>query len=108
MSDVLLTDTHGRVLLITLNRPKAKNSVNSALGLALVAAIEELDTSDDLTAGVLTGADGGFSAGMDLKAFATEGPPNHRLRAVLPSRFPCWYHAAKAAAFAVEGLQPKS
>jgi hypothetical protein len=25
--------------------------------------------------------------------------------AVLPSRFPCWYHAAKAAAFAIEGLQ---
>ena len=34
------------------------------------------DFSDDgLTAGVLTGAGGGFSAGMDLKAFAKEGPP---------------------------------
>jgi enoyl-CoA hydratase len=75
MSDEILTETHGRVLLITLNRPKAKNSVNSALGLALNAAIDELDSDDDLTAGVLTGADGGFSAGMDLKAFATEGMP---------------------------------
>jgi enoyl-CoA hydratase len=75
MANEILTERHGRVLLITLNRPKAKNSVNTALGLALVAAIEELDSDDGLTAGVLTGADGGFSAGMDLKAFATEGPP---------------------------------
>ena len=41
MADEILTETHGRVRLITLNRPEAKNSVNSALGLALVAAIEE-------------------------------------------------------------------
>ncbi len=75
MSDVILTETHGRVRLITLNRPEAKNSVNTALGTALVAAIEELDGDDGLTAGVLTGAGGGFSAGMDLKAFAKEGPP---------------------------------
>ena len=75
MADEILTETHGRVRLITLNRPKAKNSVNSALGNALVAAIEELDTDDGLTAGVLTGADGGFSAGMDLKAFAAGGMP---------------------------------
>jgi enoyl-CoA hydratase/carnithine racemase len=75
MANEILTERHGRVLLITLNRPKAKNSVNSALGTALVAAVKELDADDDLTAGVLTGADGGFSAGMDLKAFSTEGPP---------------------------------
>jgi enoyl-CoA hydratase len=75
MANEILTETHGRVRLITLNRPEAKNSVNSALGLALVAAVEELDSDDGLTAGVLTGADGGFSAGMDLKAFAKEGPP---------------------------------
>ncbi|MBC8186672.1 MAG: crotonase/enoyl-CoA hydratase family protein [Proteobacteria bacterium] len=75
MADEVLTERRERVLLITLNRPKAKNSVNSALALALTAAIEELNTDDGLTAGVLTGADGGFSAGMDLKAFATEGPP---------------------------------
>ena len=75
MANEILTETHGRVRLITLNRPEAKNSVNSALGKALVAAIEELDGDDGLTAGVLTGADGGFSAGMDLKAFAAGGMP---------------------------------
>jgi enoyl-CoA hydratase len=75
VADVILTETHGRVRLITLNRPEARNSINSELGLGLVAAIEELDSDDSLTAGVLTGAGKGFSAGMDLKAFATEGPP---------------------------------
>jgi enoyl-CoA hydratase len=75
MANEIVTETHGRVRLITLNRPEAKNAVNSALGQALVAAIQELDGDDGLTAGVLTGAGGGFSAGMDLKAFAKEGPP---------------------------------
>lgn len=75
MSDEVLTERRERVLLITLNRPKAKNAVNTALAQGLTAAIDELDGDDGLTAGVLTGAGGGFSAGMDLKAFATEGPP---------------------------------
>lgn len=75
MADEVLTEKRDRVLLITLNRPEARNAVNSALGLGLVAAIEQLDSDDGLTAGVLTGAGKGFSAGMDLKAFAAEGPP---------------------------------
>lgn len=75
MADEILTEKRGRVLVVTLNRPDARNSVNSALGTALVAAIQELDDDDSLTAGVLTGAGRGFSSGMDLKAFAAEGPP---------------------------------
>lgn len=75
MANEILTETHGRVRLITLNRPEARNSVNTTLAQSLVAAIEELDADEGLTAGVLTGAGSGFSAGMDLKAFATEGPP---------------------------------
>jgi enoyl-CoA hydratase len=75
MANEILTERHGRVLQITLNRPEAKNAVNGALANALVAAMKTLNEDDDLTIGVLTGADGGFSSGMDLKAFATEGPP---------------------------------
>jgi enoyl-CoA hydratase len=72
MSDevAVLTERRGRVLLITLNRPEAMNSINGALSRALVAAVEELDGDAGLTVGVLTGAGRGFSAGMDLKAFA--------------------------------------
>lgn len=75
MADEVLTEVQGRVLLITLNRPDAMNAINTPLAQALLAALEELDGNDDLTLGVLTGAGRGFSAGMDLKAFATEGPP---------------------------------
>ncbi len=75
MADEVLTERRDRVLLITLNRPEARNAVNTALAQALTAAIEELDTDDGLTAGVLTGAGRGFSAGMDLKAFVADGPP---------------------------------
>ncbi len=75
MANEILTERRGRILIITLNRPEAKNAVNGALADALVAATKQLDEDDDLTIGVLTGADGGFSSGMDLKAFAKEGPP---------------------------------
>lgn len=70
MADELLTEVRGRVLLMTMNRPDARNAINGALADALWAAMERLDGDDALTAGVLTGNESGFSAGMDLKAFA--------------------------------------
>jgi enoyl-CoA hydratase len=66
----VLTEQRGRVLLITLNRPDAMNSINGALSRGLVDAVAQLDDDPGLTAGVLTGAGRGFSAGMDLKAFS--------------------------------------
>ena len=65
---VLLTEVRGHVLIITLNRPEAKNAFNAALSQALSTALDELDANPSLRAGVLTGAGGSFSAGMDLKA----------------------------------------
>ncbi|MGI9606878.1 MAG: crotonase/enoyl-CoA hydratase family protein [Acidimicrobiales bacterium] len=69
-ADAVLTERRDQVLLITLNRPDARNSINGALSHGLVAAIEMLDSDPELTAGVLTGSGRGFCAGMDLKAFA--------------------------------------
>ncbi len=66
----VLTEKQDRVLLITLNRPEAMNSINGDLSHGLMAAIEMLNDDAELTAGVLTGAGRGFCAGMDLKAFA--------------------------------------
>src|ERR1700736_1901005 len=65
----VLTERRDRVLLITLNRPDARNAVNLALAEGVAAALDELDGDDELTVGILTGAGKGFSAGMDLKAF---------------------------------------
>lgn len=71
----VLTEVRGRVLLITLNRPEAMNAINTDLAQGVLAAVAELDANDGLTAGVMTGAGRGFCAGMDLKAFASSGPP---------------------------------
>lgn len=73
MADTVLTERRGRVLLITLNRPEARNAINGELADGLVAAVDELDRDGGLTVGVLTGAGKGFCAGMDLKAFASTG-----------------------------------
>jgi len=70
MNDAILTERRGRVLIITMNRPEAKNAINGELSTGLWAAIEELNTDPTLTAAVLTGAGGAFCSGMDLKAFA--------------------------------------
>lgn len=69
VADEVLVERDGGILLITLNRPQAKNAVNRALAEALAAALDELDGDDALQVGVITGAGGSFSAGMDLKAF---------------------------------------
>ena len=67
MTDAILTERRDRVLIITMNRPEAKNAINGALATGLLAAVEELNADPSLTAGVLTGAGGAFCSGMDLK-----------------------------------------
>jgi enoyl-CoA hydratase len=71
----VLTERRDNVLLITLNRPQARNAVNLALAEGIAAALDDLDADPALAVGVLTGAGGGFSAGMDLKAFVTGERP---------------------------------
>jgi enoyl-CoA hydratase len=75
MSDAVLTEDAGSVLVITLTRPEAKNAVNHAVAEGMAAALDELESRDDLTLGIVTGAGGTFSAGMDLKAFLTGEDP---------------------------------
>ena len=66
--EVLVTAEQG-VMVITLNRPHAKNAVTLAVAEGVAAALDELDARDDLAVGIITGAGGTFCAGMDLKAF---------------------------------------
>jgi enoyl-CoA hydratase len=76
VADEVLLERRGRVLLITLNRPDARNAVNLAVSEAVAAALDLLDGDGELSVGVLTGAGKGFSAGMDLKAFAAGERPH--------------------------------
>jgi enoyl-CoA hydratase len=70
MADEVLTEVTDGVMVITMNRPEARNAVNTALAQQMAHAIDELDGRDDVVLGILTGAGGTFCAGMDLKAFA--------------------------------------
>ena len=69
MTAPVVVSREGRTLVITLDRPEARNAINLAAALLIDAALQRLDADDSLTVGVLTGAGGTFSAGMDLKAF---------------------------------------
>jgi enoyl-CoA hydratase len=71
----VLTERRDGVLLITLNRPEARNAVNLAVAEGIAAALDALDADPDVTVGVLTGAGEGFCAGMDLKAFVAGERP---------------------------------
>ena len=62
MSDdqAVLTERRGRTLIITLNRPDARNAVNAALAAGVAAGLDELDGDDELSVGILTGAGQGL------------------------------------------------
>jgi enoyl-CoA hydratase len=66
------TTTDGAVLTVTINRPEARNAVNGPTAAELAHAFRAFEADDELSVAVLTGADGTFCAGADLKAFGTE------------------------------------
>ncbi|GAB3687837.1 crotonase/enoyl-CoA hydratase family protein [Saccharopolyspora tripterygii] len=72
----VLTENRGDVLVITLNRPQARNAVDADVAHGIAAAVDELDADPQLRVGVLTGSAGTFSAGMDLKAAARGESPS--------------------------------
>lgn len=64
-----------RALLITLNRPDARNAVNGQMARELAAALDGLDADPSLVVGIIRGEGRGFSAGMDLRAFLEGDTP---------------------------------
>lgn len=65
-----LVERHGHVLVITINRPEARNAVNSAVSTAVGDALQQAQEDPDVRAVVITGAGPSFCAGADLKAIA--------------------------------------
>src|SRR5215471_16351154 len=70
VTEVLLQEDAGGVRLLTLNRPEARNALNSPLVEALYHALLAADAHDQVRVLVLTGADPAFCAGIDLKEAA--------------------------------------
>jgi enoyl-CoA hydratase len=71
----LTVEEHGRVLVMTMNRPAARNAMTLAMATEIAATISTLDSRSDLSVAVITGAGGTFCAGMDLKRFAAGERP---------------------------------
>jgi enoyl-CoA hydratase len=61
----------GPVVTVTIDRPEVRNAVDPATAGRLVECFERFAADDDLVVAVLTGADGNFCAGFDLKALAS-------------------------------------
>ena len=71
MGDVVLSETRGRVGIVTINRPEALNAVNHAVMKALIAAVSAFDADDAIGCIVITGAgEKAFVAGADIKEMA--------------------------------------
>ncbi|MCW2516615.1 MAG: enoyl-CoA hydratase/carnithine racemase [Mycobacterium sp.] len=79
-TDLVVVDREDGVLTITINRPRQKNAVSREVALQLASSLDLLDADPTLSVGIITGAGGTFSAGMDLKAFANGETP------ILPDR----------------------
>lgn len=71
MSEPVRIERNGPVTTVIIDRPEARNAVNGPTAAALFTAFEEFDADDTASVAVLTGANGTFCAGADLKAFGT-------------------------------------
>ena len=70
----LLTERRGHVLIVTMNRPEARNALSGPMMRGMEAAWDLVDTDPDIRACILTGAGGFFCAGADLKAMNSDAP----------------------------------
>ncbi|WP_247255678.1 enoyl-CoA hydratase [Pseudomonas moorei] len=68
--ETILLETHGRVALITLNRPQALNALNSQIIGELNHALDGLEADSNIGCIVLTGSKKAFAAGADIKEMA--------------------------------------
>ena len=65
-----IVEKEGHVLIVTLNRPEAKNAFSPEMLLGMYRAWRRLDEDDALYCAILTANGDTFCAGMDLKAGA--------------------------------------
>lgn len=66
----LIVEVVPPLVVLKVNRPKARNAMTKAVAEGIAEALDRLDSSADLAVAVLTGLGGNFCAGMDLKRFA--------------------------------------
>src|SRR4028119_423279 len=69
----ILAEQRGAVTLITLNRPKALNALNTSVLAELIDAFAAFDSDDGQRCAVLTGSERAFAAGADIKEMQDQG-----------------------------------
>ncbi len=67
-TEYIVVETHGRVGLITLNRPKQLNALCDALVDELCTALDAFEAAEDIGCIVITGSEKAFAAGADITA----------------------------------------
>lgn len=76
LTDEVLTREQDGILIVTINRPEAKNAMTKAAAEGIAAAMDRLDSEDALRVAIITGAGGTFCSGMDLKGFLRGETPS--------------------------------
>lgn len=69
-----LVERDGHVLIVTMNRPEARNALSGEMLEIMSAAWDEVNSDPDIRVAILTGAGGAFCAGADLKAMTRQHP----------------------------------
>ena len=98
MTEPVIVERNGPTQIVTINRPHARNAVDPDTAAALKSAFLSAEADPDISVHILTGADGHFCAGADLKAVANQagfertGPMG-----------PSWLSLTKPSIAAVEG-----
>ncbi len=77
-NDVLINEMFGQTLWLTMNRPKALNSLSFDLLNSLMSALLDAESDDNVRSVVITGKGKAFSAGADLKAQIAEYAPGEK------------------------------
>ena len=80
----ILTEIHGRVGLVTLNRPQAMNALNYTILVELMDALVAYDSDEAVGAMVITGSERTFAAGADIKEMVEASPVDMLERSIIP------------------------
>ena len=107
MADTILYEKRDNIVVITLNRPDALNSINRQLRGELADAITEFDSDPEAFVAIVTGAGRAFCAGRDLKERAEDNAEGVQARAsqsMTPERPYMWPQTWKPMIAAVNGF----
>jgi enoyl-CoA hydratase len=72
----VLTETLGTTFVVTLNRPRRRNAIDRGMAVLLASALDQFDGNETLRVCIVTGAEGVFCSGRDLRAFLDGDDPS--------------------------------